>query len=44
MFLSINNETRYVPLLFQSLRFMTNALSFILGKLPIEEATLNIGS
>ena len=43
-FLSINNETQCVPLLFLSLRFMTYAPSFILGKLFLENTLLSLGS
>ena len=42
-FLSINNETQCVPLLYLSLRFMTFAPSFILGKLFLEKTPLNLG-
>ena len=42
--LQINNETRWVPLLFLSWRFMTYTPSFILGKSFVEKATLNLGS
>ena len=44
VFLSINNETQCVPLLCLSSRFMANAPSFILGKLSLEKAPLNVGS
>ena len=43
-FLSINNETQCVLLLFLSLRFMTHASSFILGKLFLEKTSLNLDS
>ena len=36
-FLSINNETQCVTLLFLSSRFITNAPPFILGKLFLEK-------
>ena len=37
VFLSINNETQCVPLILLSLRFITYAPSFILGKLFFEK-------
>ena len=43
-FLSINNETQCVSLLFLSSRFMTYAPSFILGKTFLEKTPLNLGS
>ena len=42
-FLSINNETQCVPLLYLSSRFMTFAPSFVLGKLFLEKTPLNLG-
>ena len=42
--LSINNETQCVPLLILSSRFMAYAESFILDKLFLEKAPLNLGS
>ena len=39
-FLSINNETQCIPLLCLSSRFMTDAPSFILGKLSLEKNTI----
>ena len=42
--LSINNETQCVPLLCLSSRFITCTPSFILGKLALEKAPLNLGS
>ena len=42
MFLSINNETQCVPLLFLLSRFITYAPSFILGKLFLEKTSLNL--
>ena len=44
VFLSINNETQCVPLLFLASRFMTYALSFTLTKLFFEKTPLNKGS
>ena len=41
-FLSINNETQYVPLLCFSSRLITFAPSFILGKLFLEKTPLNL--
>ena len=43
LFLSVNNETRCVALLCLSSRFMTYTPSFILGKLSLEKAPLNLG-
>ena len=37
VFLSINNETQCVPLLFLLSRYITYAPSFVLGKLFLEE-------
>ena len=42
--MSINSETQCVALLFLSSRFMTYAPSFILGKLFLEKAPLNLQS
>ena len=42
--LSINNETYCVRFFCFSSRFMTYALSFILGKLSLEEISLSLGS
>ena len=42
-FLSINNETQRVSLLFLSSRFITYALTFSLGKLFLEKMLLNLG-
>ena len=44
VFLSINNEVQCVPLLYLSMRFMTQAPSFILGKLSLEKTPLKVGS
>ena len=44
VFLSINNETPYVPLLFWPSRFITYGASFILHKLFLEKTPLNLGS
>ena len=44
VFMSINNGTRCVSLLFLSWRFFTYALSSILGKLSFEKTPLNLGS
>ena len=44
VFLSVNNETQCVPLLFSPSRFMTYAPTFILGKLFLEITPLNLGS
>ena len=43
-FLSINSKNQCVLLLFLSLRFMTYAPSFVLGKLYLEKTPLNLGS
>ena len=43
VFLSINNETQWVSLLYLPSRFMIYAPSFILGKLPLEKTPLNLG-
>ena len=43
VFLSINNETQCVPLLFLPLKFMTYTLSFVLGKLFLEKTPINTG-
>ena len=43
-FLSINDETQWVPLLFVLSRFITFAPSFILGKQFLEKMSLNLGS
>ena len=43
-FLSKNNEIQCVPLLFLSLRFITCTPSFVLRKLFLEKAPLNLGS
>ena len=44
VFLSINNETQYLPFVFLSSRFMTYVLSFIIVKLFLEKKPLNLGS
>ena len=44
VFLSINNETQCALLSYLSSRFMTYALSFILGKLSLGETPINLGS
>ena len=44
VFLSINYKAQCVPLLFLSLRFITCAASFILGKFYLEKALVNLGS
>ena len=44
VFLSISNETQCVRLFCLSLRFMTYAPSFILGKLSLKKTPLNLGS
>ena len=44
LFLSINNETQYIALIFLSLTFITYAPSFTLDKLFLEKASLNLGS
>ena len=44
VYLSINNETQWVPLLCLSSRFMNYASSFILRKLSLEKTQLNLGS
>ena len=41
VFLSINNETQYVHLLFLWLGYMMYTLSLILGKLFVEKKTIN---
>ena len=41
--LSINNETKCVPLLCLSLRFIAYVLYFILRKLSFEKTPLNLG-
>ena len=43
VFLSVNNETQYVPLFCLSSIFMRYALSFILRKLSLEKILLNLG-
>ena len=43
VFVSINNETQCVPLLFLSPRFMIYAPFFILGNLFLENTPLNLG-
>ena len=43
VFLSIDNETQYVHLLFLSSRFVTYASSFVLYKLSLEKTPLNLG-
>ena len=43
VFLSINNETQCIPLLFSSVKFMTYAPSFILSKLSFEKMPINVG-
>ena len=42
LFLSMNNETEYVPLLSLVSRFMIYAPSFILGKLSLEKNAINL--
>ena len=42
LFLSMNNETEYVPLLCLVSRFMIYAPSFILGKLSLEKNAINL--
>ena len=44
VFLSINNETQYLPFVFLSSRFMTYVPSFIIVKLFLEKTPLNLGS
>ena len=44
VFLSINNEAPCVPLLFLLSRFIANAPPFVLGKLSLEKALLDLGS
>ena len=43
-FLSINNETQCMSLLFLSSRFITYAAFFIQDKLFLEKSPLNLGS
>ena len=43
-FLSINNETQCIPLLFLLSRFMTYTPCYIIGKLFLEKTSLNLGS
>ena len=43
VFLSTNNETQCVPLLFFSSRFVTYAPSLILGIFFLEKSPLNLG-
>ena len=43
IFLSINNEKQCVPLLCLSSGSITYAPFYILGKLPLEETSLNLG-
>ena len=44
IFLSINNKTQCVPLLFLSSRFMTYVPSFSIDKLCLEKTPWNLGS
>ena len=44
LFLSINNTTQLILILRLSSRFMTYAPSFILGKLSLENISINLGS
>ena len=44
LFLSKNNVTQCVPLLFLSSRFTTYVQSFVLSKLTLEKTALNLGS
>ena len=43
VFLSINNKPQWVSLICLSSRFIINAPSFILGKLSLEKAPVNLG-